>query len=34
MEPWETFLLAIRTEWELIAEKAQSIALLNRDEDV
>lgn len=24
-EPWDTFLLAIRTEWDLIAEKAQSI---------
>ncbi len=26
MEPWETFLLAIRTEWDLIAEKAHSLA--------
>jgi 1,2-diacylglycerol 3-alpha-glucosyltransferase len=26
MEPWETFLLAIRTEWNLISEKAQTIA--------
>jgi hypothetical protein len=26
MEPWETFLLAIRTEWDLITEKAQTIA--------
>ncbi|MCF8093093.1 MAG: glycosyltransferase family 4 protein, partial [Desulfotignum sp.] len=25
-EPWETFLLAIRTEWDLITEKAQSFA--------
>jgi glycogen synthase len=26
MEPWDTFLLAIRTEWDLITEKAQTIA--------
>ena len=26
MEPWESFLLAIRTEWDLIAEKAHSLA--------
>ncbi len=32
MEPWETFLLAIRTEWDLVAEKARSLALLNRDD--
>ena len=25
-EPWETFLLAIQTEWDLISEKAQTIA--------
>jgi 1,2-diacylglycerol 3-alpha-glucosyltransferase len=26
MEPWETFLLAIRTEWNLITEKVHTIA--------
>ncbi|MCA1795831.1 MAG: glycosyltransferase family 4 protein, partial [Desulfobacteraceae bacterium] len=26
MEPWEMFLLAIQTEWDLISEKAQTIA--------
>jgi glycosyltransferase involved in cell wall biosynthesis len=26
MEPWDTFLRAIRTEWNLITEKAQTIA--------
>ncbi len=26
IEPWETFLLAIRTEWDLVAEKAHSLA--------
>jgi hypothetical protein len=26
MEPWDSFLRAIRTEWNLIAEKAQTIA--------
>jgi 1,2-diacylglycerol 3-alpha-glucosyltransferase len=26
MEPWEMFLLAVRTEWDLITEKAQTIA--------
>jgi 1,2-diacylglycerol 3-alpha-glucosyltransferase len=31
-EPWESFLVAIQTEWELIAEKAQSLTLLNRDD--
>lgn len=31
-EPWESFLVAIQTEWELIAEKAQSFTLLNRDD--
>jgi glycosyltransferase involved in cell wall biosynthesis len=31
-EPWESFLVAIQTEWELIAEKAQSLNLLNRDD--
>ncbi|HKK98703.1 MAG TPA: glycosyltransferase [Desulfotignum sp.] len=25
-EPWETFLLAIQTEWDLISQKAQTIA--------
>ena len=30
-EPWESFLVAIQTEWELIAEKAQSLTLLNPD---
>ncbi len=32
-EPWESFLVAIQTEWELIAEKAQSLNLLKRDDD-
>jgi glycosyltransferase involved in cell wall biosynthesis len=31
-EPWESFLVAIQAEWELIAEKAQSLTLLNRDD--
>lgn len=26
MEPWDTFLLAIRTEWDLLTEKAQTFA--------
>jgi glycosyltransferase involved in cell wall biosynthesis len=31
-EPWESFLVAVQAEWELIAEKAQSLTLLNRDD--